>query len=95
MRSVVIRTGGGIPPRPVPEARIRNDQPAKNGGDPVGPMLRQVREQYGLSTHDVSRSSGYTVAFIGGVETATIAPSEFVVFRLLRTILTASTSHAP
>ena len=94
MRSVVVRTGGGTPPRPVPEARIRHNTPAKVTGEPVGSTLRRVRERYGLTPHDVSRGSGYAVAFIGRIETASIAPSEVVTFRLLRTILTATTPSA-
>ena len=94
MRSVVVRTGGGTPARPVPEARIRHNLPSKDTGEPVGSMLRRVRERYGLTSHDVSRGSGYAVAFIGRVETASIAPSEVVTFRLLRTILTATTPSA-
>jgi len=94
MRSVVVRTGGGTPPRPVPEARIRHNPPAKDRGEPVGSVLRRVRERYGLTPHDVSRDSGYAVAFIGRVETTLTAPSEVVVYRLLRTILTATTASA-
>jgi hypothetical protein len=94
MRSVVVRTGGGTPSRPLPEARIRHNPPAKDAGEPVGSALRRVRERYGLTPHDVSRGSGYAVAFIGRIETASIAPSEVVIFRLLRTILTASTPSA-
>ena len=60
----------------------------------MGSVLRRVRERYGLTPHDVSRDSGYAVAFIGRVETTLTAPSEVVVYRLLRTILTATTASA-
>jgi len=89
MRSVVPAKRASRPPAHVPEARLRptNVKPASAA---VGSDLRKVRLSFDLTLHDVAAGTGYTVAFIGRLERSTIAPSEGVTGRILRTLLSAA-----